>query len=142
MNIKRALCTVAVAAISMLSMGDSPASAGLALPRTVSIWTDSGVMKASGSLAAVRASGESNSYIGCETFLNTGAAAAAAGRTLLTVCYASDANFNYRSCANWNNAALAQLVQSANSTSNIFFQVNSDNTCGSVTVDNSSLYLP
>lgn len=88
-----------------------------------------------GTMANVRASADSNQYIGCSVrTYNSGA-------TIYVYCFASDAVGNYGSC----NTTASNFVTTAhqiNGDSHIYFSWDSSGNCTYLYVDNESSYAP
>jgi hypothetical protein len=87
-----------------------------------------------GTLAAARASADSNQWISC--------AVVSSGGTTSTFCYAMNSVGTIRSCAS-NDPAIANVATAVNGDSKIQFNWDGKtSTCTTVYVDNSSRYAP
>jgi hypothetical protein len=105
-------------------IGAGIASAGSVGNTQVSIFTTNGLDAAKGTLRAVRNSADSTQYIGCSRY------AYDTGSTSI-VCYANDANGNYRSCSTGNDQML-RVAETLNPAAYLYFVVNTDGSCDRV----------
>jgi hypothetical protein len=105
-------------------LGAGIASAGSVGNTQVQITTTNGLDAAKGTLRAVRNSADSTQYIGCSRY------AYDTGSTSI-VCYANDANGNYRSCSTGNDQML-RVAETLNPAAYLYFVVNTDGSCDRV----------
>ncbi len=105
-------------------IGAGLAYAGSVSTQQVSISTTNGLDSAKGALRPVRNSADSTQYIGCSRYAyDTGSNS--------IVCYANDANNNYRSCSASSDAML-RVAETLNPAAYLFFAVNTDGSCDRV----------
>jgi hypothetical protein len=113
----------------------SAAQAGQSVVATVSVYSSSDGMSASGALSAARQSGDSVQSIGCDI-------ASDAVSSSFISCYASDASGNSAYCYVLSPSATAlSALSSVNTSSVIYFSENTSSICTYISIDNNSIYL-
>lgn len=125
-----------IASVSAAMALQSAAFAGPHYNAFVSISKSSTTSSAYGSMSSARYySSDSNQYIGCSS-------AADLVSSIYISCTARDASGNYLYCySNTADGQARQAVSSVNSTSSIYFQVNSSGKCTYISIGNFSYNL-
>lgn len=112
--------------LTLFAAGSAAAGARIG-PYTVTI-NDAG-RSAYGAFADVRASADTQQWIGCNYNTTSG------------YCMATNAAGTSRTCST-TNAALLEIIRSLTPESYVYFQWNTDGTCGYILVENSSRFKP
>jgi hypothetical protein len=110
--------------VGAILAGAGLAYAGSVSTQQVTIGTTGGMDYGKGALRVARNSADSTQYIGCSRY------AYDTGSTSI-VCYANDANGNYRSCST-GNAEMLRVAETLNPAAYLYFVVNADGTCDRV----------